>query len=308
MVYLLSILVISLFVQMVAPVVTQQFGSLWENREALLGRTQELAEQGLGWYRANFPEQLQAQIDTSLEQAGAAIAGAVQNGAMRTLGIVTNTVSFLLGMIVIPFWLFYVLADQPRFMLAIRRRLPASVAPDVLNIFRIVDAIMGAYIRGQLILCVVIGLAAAIGLTLLGVQFAAVLGVFAGMLEFIPFLGPILGAIPAVMVATIQSPTLGLYTLILFIAIQQVENVFLVPRISGQAVELHPAIIMVVLVLANELAGLWGMLVAVPFTAILRDVFRYAYLRLGEEPPSPEAAMALVRGPRRPKVAIPRPE
>ncbi len=65
----------------------------------------------------------------------------------------------------------------------------------------------------------------------------------------------------------------------MFLAIQQVENVFLVPRISGKAVELHPAIIMVVLVIGNQVAGLWGMLLAVPLTAILRDLFKYLYLR-----------------------------
>jgi predicted PurR-regulated permease PerM len=133
-----------------------------------------------------------------------------------------------------------------------------------------------------------------VGLSLLGVRFPAVLGLIAGVLEIIPFIGPIMGAVPAVIVATIQEPLLGLWTLLLFIGIQQLENIFLVPRISGKAVQLHPAVIMVVLVLGNQAAGFWGLLLAVPVTAIVRDVFKYLYLRFQDEPVSPRDAMARV--------------
>ncbi|MCC7352221.1 MAG: AI-2E family transporter, partial [Anaerolineae bacterium] len=103
--------------------------------------------------------------------------------------------------------------------------------------------------------------------------------------------GPILGLIPALLVATIQSPLLGLWTLILYLAIQQIENLILVPRISGAAVQLHPALIMVVLVLGSEMAGLVGLILAVPLTAILRDLFKYLYLRFQDEPLTPQEAM-----------------
>ena len=86
--------------------------------------------------------------------------------------------------------------------------------------------------------------------------------------------------------------------MLLFLGIQQVENLFLVPRISGKAVELHPALIMVVLVIGGQVAGLWGMILAVPVTAIIRDVFKYLYLRLRDEPVlSKEAMVQLGRTP-----------
>jgi predicted PurR-regulated permease PerM len=113
----------------------------------------------------------------------------------------------------------------------------------------------------------------------------------AGVLEILPFIGPILGAVPAVIVATIQAPLLGLWTLLLFVGIQQAENLLLVPRVSGRAVKLHPAVIMVVLVLGNQIAGFWGLVLAVPVTAIIRDVFKYLYLRFQDEPVSPRDAM-----------------
>ncbi|MFN2224878.1 MAG: AI-2E family transporter, partial [Anaerolineae bacterium] len=91
------------------------------------------------------------------------------------------------------------------------------------------------------------------------------------------------------------NPGSALWVAVAFFAIQQVENLILVPRIAGESVQLHPAMVMVVLVVGNELGGFVGMLIAVPVTAIIRDVFKYAYLRLSEEPLPPEEAMSQVR-------------
>ena len=87
----------------------------------------------------------------------------------------------------------------------------------------------------------------------------------------------------------------ALWTLVVFIVIQQIENLFLVPKIAGQSVKLHPALVMVVLVVGNEAGGLAGMLLAVPLTATIRDVFKYLYLRFSDEEVSPNEAMGRVR-------------
>jgi predicted PurR-regulated permease PerM len=142
-----------------------------------------------------------------------------------------------------------------------------------------------------LLLCLVVGVLATIGLALLGVPFFAVLGLIAGVFEILPFVGPIIGAIPAILVAVIERPILGLWTLILFIVIQQVENAVLVPRISGRAVQLHPALIVLVLIIGSQVAGLTGAILAVPVTAIIRDVFKYLSLRLSDTALEPAAAM-----------------
>lgn len=293
-VYLLALGCIALFLGTVLPIAGSQFNLLWENRESLLAQGEVLAKSSLDWYQQNVPPEIQAQVDQSLRQAGAAVASGVQAGLVQTLGIVSSTVSFLLGTVVVPFWLFYVLNDETRVARAVMGSVPARFRADFRNALRIVDRILSAYIRGQLLLCLFLGVMATIGLTILGVQFPVVWGLIAGILEVLPFIGPILGLIPAVIVATIQQPILGLWTLLLFIGIQQVENLFLVPRISGKAVELHPTLILVVLVVGNEAAGLVGMLVAVPLAAIVRDLFRYLYLRFQEEPVEPREALARI--------------
>jgi predicted PurR-regulated permease PerM len=205
--------------------------------------------------------------------------------------LVTATLSFIFGIIILPFWLFYILFDRRRIANALISTVPVALRADVVNIWRLVDTVLGSYIRGQLLLALAIGVMATTGLTLLRVPFPAILGLMAGLFELLPFFGPALGAIPALLVAIVQSPILAFWTLLLFVGIQQIENVVLAPRIAGRAVELHPAVIMVVLVAGNEIAGIWGMLIAVPVTAIVRDIFRYLYLRLQDEPCTPSEAL-----------------
>lgn len=290
-VYVLAAGLIALFFVIVLPVIGQQFNVLWNSRAELLAGAQGLVNQLLGWYDVSVPMDIQLRVNDLLNQIGGTLAGALQTGVVRTLGVVTNAVTFVLGLIVIPFWLFYVLYDQSIVMRGGIGLIPSRIRADVLNLVRIADGILSKYLRGQLLLCVFIGVLSTVGLTLLGVRFPAVLGLIAGIFEILPFIGPILGLIPAAIVAAIQDPLLGLWTVVLFVAIQQLENVLLVPRISGKAVALHPALIMVVLVIGYQVAGLWGMILAVPLAAIIRDFFKYLYLRLQDEPLSPKEAM-----------------
>jgi predicted PurR-regulated permease PerM len=295
LVYVLGAGLVVFFFSMVVPIIVDQFRSLWANREALGARLQDLTIQGSTWYRQNLSEQVRVQVENNLRQASGTIIDTVQAGVMRTMTVVTTTVSFVLGMTVIPFWLFYVLYDRAKMVTAAHKMIPVGLWADFRNLVRLTDNILGAYIRGQIFLSVAIGVMATAGLMLLGVQFPVLLGLMAALFEFLPFIGPILGAIPAVIVATIQQPILGLWTVFLFMGIQQVEGSFLAPRIAGDATRLHPAIIMVVLVVGNEVAGLWGMLVAVPVAAIIRDCFRYMYLRFQDDPVPPQQAFERVK-------------
>ncbi len=290
--YVLVVGTLVLFFSLVVPVIVQQFEVLWSSRDQLAGQGRVLAANIVIWYQRAIPPEVQARLVELAQQAGGTVASGLQAGILRTLSFVTNTFGFVLGLIVIPFWLFYILYDQAKAMRGAFSLVPPRFRTDALNLIRVVDDILSAYIRGQLLLCVFIGFMATVGLMLLGVQFPAVLGLMAGLFEILPFIGPIMGAVPAVIVATIQTPLLGLWTLLLFVGIQQLENLLLVPRISGKAVQLHPAVIMVVLVLGNQIAGFWGLVLAVPVTAIIRDVFKYLYLRFQDEPVSPKDAMA----------------
>jgi predicted PurR-regulated permease PerM len=277
------------------PLLVEQTQVLINNWPELSSQVQEFWEESLGWYTENIPSQWEETIETNLRDLVDDVVGALQDGLVATVRTVASTVGFVIGLIVIPFWLFYVLHDESELKTGIAHILPAQVRPDAQCAVRLIDDILSAYIRGQLLLVLFVGGMATIALLIIDVPFALVLGLIAGIFEVLPYVGPILGAIPAILVALLSDPISALWVAIAFFSIQQVENLILVPRIAGESVQLHPAVVMVVLVMGNELAGFLGMLVAVPIAAIIRDIFKYAYLRLLDDPVAPEEAMAHVR-------------
>ncbi|MCU0506727.1 MAG: AI-2E family transporter, partial [Chloroflexi bacterium] len=127
------------------------------------------------------------------------------------------------------------------------------------------------------------------GLVLLGIfidpvflRFSIILAVLAAFLELLPIIGPIISAIPAVILGATVSPLALVAVFLLYLAIQQLENTFLVPKIQGDAVELHPAAVLFVIVLGGAVYGLLGAILAVPIAAAARDVYRHFFRRLSD--------------------------
>jgi len=317
LVYLLVALLLVGFFAIFVPLVSSQISELiaasGQYTMQLLrftkGFNQEFVEEWQGRYNTEIPQWVRDTIASNIQQltaflANAAqnivawLAGALQRAFLNTLEVVSSTLGFVIGIIIVPFWVFYVLNDEKKLMQAIYSVIPRPYRADVRNLQTIIANVLGAYIRGQLILCLFIGIMATVGLVIMGVNFSVLLGTIAGIFEVIPTIGPYLGGVPAVLVALLKSPRLALETALLYFIIQQIENTFLVPRVAGSSVKLHPTVIMLVLVVGNEVAGVWGMVLAVPVTAILRDLFHYLYLRLSDAGISHEEAIALVQ-PRR---------
>ncbi|HET7677201.1 MAG TPA: AI-2E family transporter, partial [Candidatus Limnocylindrales bacterium] len=145
------------------------------------------------------------------------------------------------------------------------------------------------WLRGQLLLGLVVGMATFGGLLLLGVlvdarfiRFAVLLAVVAGIFELLPIVGPILSMIPTLLVAATISPAAIAAVVVLYLVVQQLENNVLVPKIQGDAVELHPSIVILALVVGGAIAGLLGAIFALPVAAAARDIYRYLYRRLGD--------------------------
>ncbi len=131
---------------------------------------------------------------------------------------------------------------------------------------------IGKWLLGELFLMTIIGSATYVGLLLLGVKYALPLGIIAGLLEAIPNVGPTVAAIPAFFVGFSQSPLLGLFTIILAIAIQQFENQIIVPLVMKKVVGLHPILTLIVLIIGGRFAGVPGMLFAIPFALVIETV------------------------------------
>lgn len=294
LVYLAVIVMVAVALISLVPTLVQQVTHFMELLPSYVERIQEDLEGWTSQYRAAVPEEVQAWVDRQVQAAVASLQGIGQSLALSAVRMVSSTVGTVIGLFIVPVWLFFVLKDQRQAMPAFYGMFPPDLRPTVRDIVFMVDYVLGRYIRAQLLLGLVVGVVTLAGLTALGVPFAPVLAVIAGIGELIPIIGPILGAIPAVLVVLATDPSRVFAVVLLFWGIQIIENNFLVPRIQGSAVQLPPPIIMILLVGAGEAIGVWGMLAAVPVAAILRDVFVYLYRRAGGHlPPTPtEQALA----------------
>jgi predicted PurR-regulated permease PerM len=267
-------------------------------------------------YQRVVPEVIKAPIsagiNTMVTSIQANIAGAAQGVGGFLVGQVLqifNTVTFLIGFVIIPFWLFYVLSDEAKGRNAINHWLHLRVRDDFWHSANIINTVLRAYIRGQLLLGLSVGVMVGVSMAILGLfkpeigNYALLLGIISGATELIPVLGPIVGAIPALLFGLIVDGGTGLVMLAIYVGVQQIENMVLVPRILGGSVEIHPAILIVLLIVMGDIFGLLGVLLAAPLAAIARDVFVYAYRRL--EGCAPAVARATVRERGAPSAASP---
>ncbi len=142
------------------------------------------------------------------------------------------------------------------------------------SIFKEIERTLGGYVRGQLIVCVSLGVFVFIALTLLGVRSALVLAAFAALAEIIPLVGPLIGAVPAILVALMDSPEKAIAVTVAFVIIQQIEAQFLVPKVMERQVGLSPMLVLMALAAGNLLGGLFGALIAIPIAAALNIIVR----------------------------------
>ena len=233
-------------------------------------------------YHDKVPADLRIRIDDALKNAGNEVSKVIESVAKRSLNVVFSTLSALLGFISVPFFVFYALKDRDRAFGRFYTWFPENLQPDVRECVRIANRVIGAYVRAQLFLALVIFIGTYIGLRLMGVEFALGLAFIAGLTEMIPIIGPLIGFVPAFIVVLATEPEHWWWVVLFYLGVQSAENYFLVPRVHGESVNMHPALVLVLLAVGGALWGLWGVVVIVPLAAAARDVFTYVLRRLRE--------------------------
>ncbi|MDA1036654.1 MAG: AI-2E family transporter [Chloroflexi bacterium] len=234
-------------------------------------------ERWAGEYGERVPEEVRDRVQEWLESGSDILIEAGQTIALRTLGTVANVLTMVLGLAVVPLFLFFALKDGDRAIAALTRNIPGEGQRHATSVLTMVNQVFAAYLRAQLTLALFVAVVVSAGLFALGIPNALLLGVVAGAFEFVPIVGPLLGFIPGVLVTLAVSPENTLWVALLYGGVQAIQNALLVPRVQGKAVDLHPALIMFVVVVGSEAAGMLGVVLAVPVTAAARNVFQYFY-------------------------------
>jgi predicted PurR-regulated permease PerM len=287
-VYLIGLAVMGGAGLLIVPALIDEAQNFIDNAPEYAERAQAQMREWNTIYRERVPPEAQARIEEYAGEIGGQLGGFARGILTRTFGFTQSAFSLVIGYLVIPFWLFYILKDRHKIGPMIQHWFPPGLRGDVDACINIVRRVLGSYIRAQLTLGLFIGVFTTIGLWTMDrfgwvdMQYAVVLGIIAGITELVPVIGPIIGAIPAIIITLATDPDRAWIVILFYVAVQQIENAVLVPRIQGQAVEMHPAIIIVLLVVAQQVAGFLGMIVAVPLAAVSRDLYKYVYRRLQE--------------------------
>ncbi len=225
------------------------------------------------WYRS-LPTALRDILENQNMNNG------ISNMSKFMGGLLTHTtrvVSYVVEIVLIPVIAFYFLVDGYSMRKEIVGSLPKRLWKSATWALREANLIFENYVIGQIILCVIAGVVVWLGLSLLGVHYALVLGVMAGVTRAVPVIGPIIGAIPIVLLAAAQYPTdlsVAVKVLVFFSIMHLVESKFILPILLGDRLKLHPVFVIVALLVGGQFAGLPGMILAAPIAAIIRIMYR----------------------------------
>jgi predicted PurR-regulated permease PerM len=210
----------------------------------------------------------------------AAMASNTISGLTNSLGSIAAIVGSLLSSImVVPFLLFFMLKEkgQGTFENVVDRFVPEEYKGTIKKALAEINLKMGAYFQGVGIVCLCVGLLAYISFLIIGLEYALILAIIIGITNIIPYLGPFIGAIPAALIGLFDSPTMMLYVIIAIAIVQQIESLFISPAVMGRKMSLSPLVVILVILIAGRLAGLMGIILAVPGFTVLKIIVNQTY-------------------------------
>jgi predicted PurR-regulated permease PerM len=221
---------------------------------------------------SNWPPEVKDSIFREVQNSAAVTQNFIMDYLRKSLLILIDTITMFLNFVLALVIAYYFIIDAEFFKAAALSFTPRRWRNGIINTGREVHLILSGFIQGQLITALIIGIMETIGLSLIGVKYSLVLGLIGGIANIIPYFGPIIGAIPAVAIALIDSPVKVLWTILVFIIIQQIDNSFISPKIIEGKLGLHPVTTILAVLVGGEFFGIFGMLVSVPITAIAKVI------------------------------------
>ncbi|TYR76770.1 AI-2E family transporter [Rossellomorea vietnamensis] len=247
------------------PVIIHQLKDLAENAPLYTDQYQRWLEY-IQNKTSTWPDGIQHELESRIERFEAWLNGIV---ALLLSGVLKVMNSLLLFAIV-PFISFYLLKDFPKVKRAATSLTPQKWRCSAGEFLKDLDESLGGYIRGQLLVCFLIGALATLSFWLFGMKYPLLLGLIVGITNVIPYFGPIIGAVPAAIVASTISTDMILKVVVVVLVLQFLEGNVLSPLIVGKSLHMHPLFIMGALIVGGEIGGVLGLIVAVPLLAMLR--------------------------------------
>lgn len=222
-------------------------------------------------------------IHTIVDQLVSGAASYSLDLAKRMVNTAFNFASGMVELVVVPVLTYYFLKDGSFLREQFLGLLPHKSRQKAHEIVEEMSEVISQYIRGQIMVSLVIGLMVFAGMYILGVGYPMILGLLAMLTETVPIIGPIVGSIPAILLAFTAGPALTVKVIIFYIVIHQIENHIVVPKIMGHSIAIHPVVIIISFLIGGKLFGIAGMMLAVPAAALIRVLIKHLWERkIGE--------------------------
>ncbi len=262
-VFFLVIGFVALIGYLVVPTVIGQFAQLRNTQDLAASLQEKLGHSSLA-NSLHLDEAVNGGLQSLRDQFTNASDGFVQH----TLGFLNGFIEVVTVMVVS----FYLLAEKNGMKKFVYTLVPKEYEAEALHLVHRAQRKIGLWLIGQLIISAIVFAITFVALTILGIKFALVLAILAGFFELVPYIGPIISAIPAIFFAFLQSPTLAIVVLIMYVFLQKLEGYVLVPKIMEKTIGVSPLVILVGILVGYKLAGIFGILLSVPIVAVINVV------------------------------------
>jgi len=207
----------------------------------------------------------------------------LSSAASNIFGTAINIFGGIFNAIMILIISVYLVVQDKSLKIILASLIPEKHQSYIADLAQRIQEKLGAWLRGQLVIMIIIGILCFIGLVILKVKFALTLALLAALFEIVPFVGPVISGAVAVLIALTQSPFLALFVLILYVVVQQLEGHIIAPQVMKRVAGLNPLIVIIALIVGGKIAGLLGVVVAVPLAAalsvLLKDYFAVSKTR-----------------------------
>ena len=275
LIFILLIGIIVLIFMSIIPNLVEQLVSLARNIPGFISNMQTWLQE-LANNATRFPLFKELDVDKYISNLDVSAGSIIQqsltgvtNGLGSVIGKITTIVLLL---VTVPFILFYMLKDGEKLVPNIERLFPEKQRENIKGLLQQLNKTLSDYISGQAIECLFVGTFTFLGYLLIGVDYAFLFGVIAGLTNLIPYLGPYLGLAPALIYTIFDSPTRALLCIVVVIIVQQIDGNVIYPNVIGKSLNIHPLTIILILLVAGNLSGILGVFLGVPVYAILRTL------------------------------------
>lgn len=270
-------LVFWMFSSIIGPAITKQVNQLVKEAPEITQDVEDMIS-----YVINQKDRLPDSIEQSINDQSSKATDIARGFSNWVVIFVQSIAQGLFALILVPFFLFYILKDHEKFAPFIANFFSGERKTWIRKTLVDIDGTLKAYIQGQLVVSVAVGVLLLIGYLTIGLKYALLLAFFGLLTNVIPFLGPFIAVIPALIIGFIQEPQMAIYVAIIMLVAQQIESNLISPNVMGRALHIHPLTVITIILAAGNIAGLWGIILAIPTYAVIKTILRNAYARRSE--------------------------